>query len=232
MITFVLLPGMDGTGDLFAPFVTALGPAFKVVIARYPDDRDLGYTELESIARAMLPSNEPYIILGESFSGPIAISLAASAPAQLKGLVLCCTFARNPRPGLAALRQLIDLVPIGSMSVRLMSHLLLGKFSNTTLRSMIRRSMAKISAATLRARLRAVLSVDVSNELEKTKIPLLYLRASQDQIVPSAASELITKLCRHAKVVELNAPHFLLQTASLDASRVVSEFMREVETTL
>ena len=231
MVTLVLLPGMDGTGDLFAPFVTALGPEFKVVIARYPGDRDLGYSELESIAREILPSNEPYIILGESFSGPIAISLAASAPVQLKGLVLCCTFARNPPPAFTALRPLIDLLPAGSMPVRLMSYLLLGKFSNTILRSMIRQSMAKISAAALRARLRAVLSVDVSNELEKTKIPLLYLRASQDRVVPRAASELIARLCGHVNIVELEAPHFLLQAVPLDASRVVSEFMREVETT-
>jgi len=118
------------------------------------------------------------------------------------------------------------------MSARLMSHLLLGKFSNTKLRSMIRQSMARISVAALRARLRAVLAVDVSNELEKTKIPLLYLRASQDRVVPRAASELIARLCRHAKIVELEAPHFLLQAAPLDASRIVSEFMREVETTL
>lgn len=232
MVTLLLLPGLDGTGDLFAPFVTALGADFNVVIARYPGDKALGYAELESIARATLPNNEPYIILGESFSGPIAISLAASAPAQLKGLVLCCTFARNPRPAFTALRPLLHLLPTASMSARLMSHLLLGKFSNTKLRSMIRQSMARISVAALRARLRAVLAVDVSNELEKTKIPLLYLRASQDRVVPRAASELIARLCRHAKIVELEAPHFLLQAAPLDASRIVSEFMREVETTL
>jgi pimeloyl-ACP methyl ester carboxylesterase len=77
--TLVLLPGMDGTGDLFAPLVAALGPHMRTVIVRYPDE-PLDYASDEEIARAALPIGHPFILLGESFSGPIAVSIAASAP--------------------------------------------------------------------------------------------------------------------------------------------------------
>ena len=97
---------MDGTGYLFEPFIAALGSEFQIVRVAYPNADALGYSELEAIARAALPAG-PYVLLGESFSGPIAISLAASAPDQLKGLVLCCTFARNPRPFFSGLRSLV-----------------------------------------------------------------------------------------------------------------------------
>jgi pimeloyl-ACP methyl ester carboxylesterase len=106
---------MDGTGELFAPFVAALGAGFEVRTVRYPGDHCGGYRELEEIARQAIPADRPYILLGESFSGPIAISIAASAPGQLRGLVLCCTFARNPRPALAALKPFIGALPFKAL---------------------------------------------------------------------------------------------------------------------
>ena len=36
MTALVLLPGMDGTGDLFAPLLSALSPALRTIVVRYP----------------------------------------------------------------------------------------------------------------------------------------------------------------------------------------------------
>ena len=99
--TLVLLPGLDGTGILFEPLARALGVDLDVRVVRYPSDPTLGYRELESLARAALPTDRPFVILGESFSGPIAIRLAADSPPGLVGLILVVTFARNPYPLLA-----------------------------------------------------------------------------------------------------------------------------------
>ena len=60
MITLVLLPGMDGTGIFFEDFAAALQPEFKPIIVRYPNDPSLGYAELEPVARAALPHDEPF----------------------------------------------------------------------------------------------------------------------------------------------------------------------------
>jgi hypothetical protein len=46
MHKLVLLPGMDGTGELFAGFVKALPEGFDPVIMRYPIDRPLSYADL------------------------------------------------------------------------------------------------------------------------------------------------------------------------------------------
>jgi surfactin synthase thioesterase subunit len=37
----VLLPGMDGTSELFAPFIAALPKDFEPIPIRYPRDRFL-----------------------------------------------------------------------------------------------------------------------------------------------------------------------------------------------
>ena len=85
MLTLVLLPGMDGTGIFFEDFAAVAQPEFDPVIVRYPDDPSRGYAGLEPVARAALPRDKPFLILGESFSGPIAISIAASNPPGLVG---------------------------------------------------------------------------------------------------------------------------------------------------
>jgi pimeloyl-[acyl-carrier protein] methyl ester esterase len=218
---------MDGTGNLFEPFAAALGSEFRVKIVRYPTSGPLGYKELEAFARAELPAEGSFVILGESFSGPIAISLAASLPAQLKAVVLCCSFARNPRPLLTPLRPLLKFLPIGLAPIGLLSFFLLGSSTTPALHSALVQAVASVSPSTIRARIQAVLSLDVSNKLEVLRVPVLYLRGSRDRVVPRAASELVSRLNPRAKVIELDAPHLLLQALPLEAIRVVSEFVRE-----
>lgn len=113
---------MDGTGDLFDPFIHARGDQVKVQVVRYPNDIELGYDSLGDWVRKVLPVAEPYVILGESFSGPIAIALAAEHHPLLKGLVLSSIFARNPRPGLSGAGALLPFVPLGWMPSIALSH--------------------------------------------------------------------------------------------------------------
>ncbi len=209
---------MDGTGELFGPFIEALGGELDVRIVRYPTDHAGGYEGLEGIARAALPEDRPYILLGESFSGPIAISIAASAPAQLRGLVLCCTFARNPRPGLAVLRPMIDAVPFKALPA---SWLVARK-----MRTAFAQAMDRVTAQALGARMRAVLAVDVRDRLAACDVPILYLRATRDRLVPRAAASLIASVKPATRVVEFDAPHFLLQTVPGQAAQEIAAFVR------
>jgi len=231
MVTLVLLPGMDGTGNLFGPFIAALKGEFDVKVVRYPTGQALNYSELESIARAALPVDGPFVLLGESFSGPIAISLAAQRPSQLKGLLLCCTFVRNPRPIFSGLHFLVDVLPV-SAPVGLLSRLLLGRFSTPALRAALGEALAQVSPVALRARIKSVLSIDVSEQLRAGTVPTIYLCANFDRVVPAAASQLVTQLNPNVRVVQFEAPHFLLQAAPAKAARVVGDFMRDVQRTL
>jgi pimeloyl-ACP methyl ester carboxylesterase len=228
-MTIVLLPGMDGTGELFEPFIDALRGEFNLSVATYPVNEALGYVELEAIARTFLPLQEPYILLGESFSGPIAMSIAAANDENLKALILCCTFVKNPRPAFSLISGLVNFLPLALAPVMALSHLLLGRFSSLSLRLKLVRSLNKVSPNTMRARLKAVLVVNVSQKLANIQIPVLYLRATHDRLVPSSASILIAKLLPKMQLVELAAPHFLLQTVPIEAVRVLKDFIREYE---
>jgi pimeloyl-[acyl-carrier protein] methyl ester esterase len=228
VLTLVLLPGMDGTGALFAPLVAALPPSLKVAVVRYPVSGSAGYAELEAVARASLPASGDFIILGESFSGPIAVSLAASCGPRLKGLVLCCSFVRNPRPLLGALGPLVRWLPVGLAPPAALADALMGRFSTPGLRNLLKASLRGVSPTALRARLAAVLSVDVSAKLAMVTVPTLYLRATEDSLVPRAAGDLVAQLNPGCRIVDIAAPHFLLQAAPSQAAEAIGMFAKEV----
>lgn len=89
----VLLPGMDGTGILFLPLLQCLTPFVEVQIISYPADSCLDYAQLYQQVEKELP-NEPYALLAESFSGPIAIKIISSFLIQAEPLASAQQIAR------------------------------------------------------------------------------------------------------------------------------------------
>ncbi len=224
MPTLVVLPGMDGTGLLLRDFASAMGTEFRINVLSYPLDEPLGYAELESRLFAELPSTDPYFLLGESFGGPLAVALAARRPVGLLGLVLCASFVRYPVSALRAFALLARIAPIRAAPLFAFSWLMLGKWCTPALRTTLANSLAVVSSAAMRARLESALRVDVSELLKTIEVPLLYLRASNDRIVPRSAGDRIVSQSQRANLVEIMGPHFLLQASPEASAQVVRRF--------
>jgi pimeloyl-[acyl-carrier protein] methyl ester esterase len=207
MTTLVLLPGMDGTGLLFDPLVKALSGTLPFTVVAYPPTAPAGYADLQAFAESAMPSDESIVLLGESFSGPIAIALAAKYPKRVKAVILCCTFARCPRPFLAPLRSLAAWAPIKQLPMAIACAALLGRHATTELRCALNAALSKVSASALRERLKAVLSVDVSAELARLAVPILNLRASDDLLVPKHAGDFNSRAQQNRMARILSGPH-------------------------
>ena len=225
----VLLPGLDGTGDLFAPVVDALGPNVPTQIVRYPLSHASDYPTCEAIARGALPTDCPYVLLGESFSGPIAVSIAAAAPPGLRGLILCGTFVCNPQPCLRPLRPLLSILPVHSAPLWVSRFLILGKFATPALRKLHQQTLARLPPTTVRERLRAILECDVTVALANVHVPVLCLTAKHDRLIPNAATHLIHHHAPAATMVEIDAPHFLLQCRPSDAADAIRMFLQQFD---
>jgi pimeloyl-ACP methyl ester carboxylesterase len=223
----VLLPGMDGTGDLFAPLIDALGDTIACTVVRYPDE-PLDYAGHEAIARAALPTNRPYVILGESFSGPIAVSIAGSAPPGLVGYILCASFVTCPRIILKVLRPFLGLGSAKDVPAAIADYLVMGRFATPELARRRMEALRRVSSSTLAARLRAMSEVDVRESVRRVSLPGLYLRATEDRMVPRSAGDEFAGIARNAKIVQIEAPHFLLQARPLQAALAISAFMRSL----
>lgn len=61
----MLLPGLDGTGEQFAPLLRELPDSLVPLVVRYPRDRALDYDALLPIVVAQLPPDAPFVLLGE-----------------------------------------------------------------------------------------------------------------------------------------------------------------------
>jgi pimeloyl-ACP methyl ester carboxylesterase len=231
MVALVVLPGMDGTAMPRADFAAALGPGIEPHVVSYPADPALGYGELEALVRASLPADRPYMLLGESFSGPIAISIAASRPPNLVGLVLCVTFARNPLPIVGSMPWLLPLIPFGLAPMRVISALLLGRFATKPLINALRVTFDEVSTQTFKARLGAVARADMRPALTNVHVPVLYLRATEDRLVPRHCANDIARLATQTRIVDLDGPHTLLQVAPAAAAAAVKAFIATLPAT-
>ena len=225
MVALVVLPGMDGTAAPRADFAAALGPEIEPHVVAYPPDPALGYAELEALARASLPTHRPYVLLGESFSGPIAISIAASCPPHLVGLIMCVTFARNPLPLLGSMPWLLPLVPFGLAPMRVIRAVLLGRFATEPLIEALRVTFDEVPTQTFKARLGAVARADMRPALANVHVPVLYLRATEDRLVPRRCADDIAHIATQTRIVEIEAPHTLLQVAPAAAAAAGRAFI-------
>jgi pimeloyl-ACP methyl ester carboxylesterase len=214
---------MDGTGIMFEPFLRALS-GFETRVVRYPVAL-MAYSDCVTFARTQLPVDRPFLLLGESFSGPIAIALAAERPASLAGLVLCGTFARNPRPGLAWAASILRALPPMRLPLAIIRLLLLGRWSTEALLELVRSMRLNLPAATLKGRLLAVLAVDHTPLLARIQVPILALCASHDRLVPKEATAWLRAHWADLDIVTLQGPHWLLQTRPEACAQAVQAFV-------
>lgn len=224
----VLLPGLDGTGKLFSEILKALEGRIETMVVDYPKDVPLGYDELEVLVRAVLPDDRPFVLLGESFSGPLAIRIAAHPPSELCGLILCVTFARNPYPWAAWARPLAAYLPLKSFPRWLRAPLMWGSNDPNRAPSQSQRAMAGVSVEVVRRRIAALLAVDDTPALRKVTKPVLVLRAIRDRVVPKSATERIMREAPHAQRVDIDGPHLLLQTRPAQCAAAIEAFMGEL----
>ena len=227
MTALVVLPGLDGTATLHTEFVTSVSPAFdSVTVVPYPPDQALGYVALEALVRTSLPPAAPFVLLGESFSGPIALSIAANPPPNLVGIVLSTTFAKSPVPLLSPLAVFTRIAPVRALPLALLSWLLLGRWTTPHLEASLQSALLAVSPAVLRFRVAEAMRADVSASLGVVAAPVLYLRAIHDRLLSAATGRHILSAIPQCTATDIMGPHLLLQAAPQDCAHAVGDFAK------
>ena len=225
----LLLPGLDGSTQLFERFLGAATGALDFRRVPYPKDRFLDYPDLETLVRSQLPRGEPYAILGESFGGPLALRVASTKPQGLVGVVLAATFHRKPANVLIAraapLGPAFFRLPLPPHVVRL---LLAGGDASQDLVEEVREAVRHVPARVMAARARAALAVDASEALRTCPVPLLFLGGKKDRLLRSTLPSEIRALQPRAEVRMLDTPHLVLQRRPAEAMKIVEEFLLRV----
>jgi len=209
----LLLPGLDGSGELFAPLLAAGPRAFEPRVLALPSDAPRSYDEYLALLVEALPRRGRFALLAESFSGPLAVRLAARRPPGLVGLVLAATFLHRPlSPWLAPLSPLLGAplfsLPLLPPTIRL---LLCGRDAPDAVVAAIQAAVAAVPAAVLAERVRQALAVDVRQALADTRVPLLYLGPTGDRLLRTDVAPEVLAARPDAETALLPGPHTILQ---------------------
>ena len=224
-----MLPGLDGTGQLFAPLFPHLPPQLEPLVVSYAAHEALSYRELLPLVLRSLPKSGQFIVLAESFSGPLGVLAAAQQPRGLLALILVASFVRSPVPrALALAAPLVRAWLLSAAPSTLQYRVLLGRSASAQLQAQLREAVAAVPAGVLAARVRSVLTVNVVAELAAVKVPILYLAASNDVLVRPRSLRLIQRIAPQVQAATIASPHLILQTASSDAATAISSFAASV----
>lgn len=207
----ILLPGTDGTGCFFEGLHQALAADCEVRVIAYPQTGDQGYETLGRGLLDELPQDRGYVLVGESFGGPLAIWLAAHANRPPDKLVLGATFAASPfgAPGRWAspLIPLARFLPLWTWQIQLV-------LFNNRHRSMAERvheAVKPIDRKTLLARVQSVLGCDMRADLVALHMPVLCLNAARERLVwPWLPRHFLDM--PNLRVVDLDLPHMIFQS--------------------
>lgn len=221
MLRLVLLPGLNGSSKLFAPLLAHLDSTLQVQTLCLPSQ---GSQDHEHLADRILGKlgDTAFVLLGESFSGPLAYHLALRQPSGLRGVIFAASFLSRPHPLLALTRYL----PLPRWLLRQSSLLRLfclnGQASAALIQT-LREEIQQLPPSLLRARLQSL------NQLPKPRLqlelPALHLLPKQDRLVTRQAQISLQTYCKQLNQVAVDGPHFLLQAQSQACAQAIQRFI-------
>lgn len=191
----VLVPGMDGTGDLFYRQVPLLARRYRVGRYALRDDAPNMETlvaDLAEVVRGTAPGGKPAVIVGESFGGTVALSFALARPDLVAALVIINSFPRFlPQGRLHLAIWVLGALPFPWQAMSLVRRLTGFRLhSRYTHRREIRRFLELTAATTRRgylSRLRILRDYDVRERLREIRVPTLFVASDRDHLVPAVA---------------------------------------------
>ena len=219
-----LLPGLDGTGALFKPFLDAATPLFATTVLSLPTETPQSYECLASELSAVIRSSTSCVVVAESFSGPIAVKIASRYPASIAAVVLVASFVAAPIPAAARFLPwtLALRLPLPEMAARC---LMVNADAPDDVVQILKRSIRQVPPKILAQRIRELTFLDVSEELSAVSCPIMYLRPLADRLVPKHCIDVIRQSKPEVHCQEINGPHLLLQCEPVRAWCAISEFL-------
>jgi pimeloyl-ACP methyl ester carboxylesterase len=224
-IPIVILPGMDGTGELLRVLADQLALHRPVQLFAYPPDQRLNYAQLTTYVAERAP-NRPFVVLGESFSGPIAIEIAATDP-RAAGLVLASSFARHPLP--ARFASLAGLLDFRWLPRRIIAKALMGSAATPELTARLHQVLTALPHEVLQFRAREALRIDKRNRLREITCPVLCLHGRFDYLVNRRQVDEIVTAQPRCQVHWLDSAHMLLATHPEAAVKAINHFCQPMD---
>jgi len=225
----ILLPGLDGTGELFQPLLDELPKHLKTLVITYPNNTLLTYKELTDLVISSLPQDERFILVAESFSGAIAYNIAQKKSKNLVSIIFVATFLNNPRPFIS---QLLVIVPFKYIfNLRspkfLLKYIFFDLNVNFSVLTKLKKILNSIPSQIIIHRIKQIIA------LKKPKIQIdmnvYYILAKKDKIIPKKSLVLFKSSFNKIEVYQVNGGHLILQSFPKECGSIIVNILeREV----
>jgi pimeloyl-ACP methyl ester carboxylesterase len=216
---------MDGTGMLFEPFVRLLPDSIDVRVVHYPEETYLSYAQLAQRVLEVVPLEEPYLIIAESYSGPIAVLLAAHAIGNLQAVVFVSSFVCRPLGRIGA--WVAKIVPTAVFRVRppawILRVLLMDSATPSEMVTGAQDAIIRVKPEVLIHRLRDALNADSRAMLSNCTARMVYLLPAADRVLGVRGLRGFLAAKPDIETVKILGPHLLLQCAPAGSLAVLQK---------
>ncbi|MEX0619310.1 MAG: alpha/beta hydrolase [Pseudohongiellaceae bacterium] len=222
--TLILLPGLDGTGELFAPLQAALGDGVNTLAVRYHSETR--FEQYVNTVMAQLPERDA-VLVAESFSGPIAMEIMACYPKRIRCAILSATFAVGPFRRLCAMAGFIPpvLFQPGPLRRSLIRYFSLNGETEHDIIDKVMEVLHEVPSHITRSRLTLLSEMDMRQSLPRITMPVLYLQAKHDRIVKKTLYGQVKADLPSVAVRQIDGPHMLLQTRPEECAEAIAAFL-------
>ncbi len=223
----VLLPGLDGTGELFEPFLEMLPKDINTQVIRYDNCKETEYEELVEYVKSQLP-DEDFILIAESFSGFIAYQIALERPKNLIHILAVATFLQNPRPKLLGTIRSLCLLSLPIPKVIINKLLLNYNYSSDdNVADLLQNIIKSVPNNLLYHRLQEIKKLE--KPIKKIMIPVTYIQAEGDYLVPAKSLDDWSEVSIKLKVHVVAGGHLVLQANPVRCAQVLMEIINNAE---
>jgi pimeloyl-[acyl-carrier protein] methyl ester esterase len=220
---FLLLPGLDGTGKLLSRFVHKRQPSFSCEVVAYDD----GFAKLDdyiNVVNARLSTQTKTVLVAESFSGPIAAHVALRYREQVAGIVFAASFVTPPHPVLLNLVRIMPTPAFSAMRATLIKQFCVNGVRDKTVIEEASVIVNALESAVIKRRLMLLGSL-AKLRLAPIDIPVLSLRGTRDRLITKTATSSIANTFPKTLSIDVDSPHFLLQTRPEQCWRHIEKFV-------
>ena len=226
----VLLPGLHGTGGLWGALLAEIPAGVRTRVIEHTTKRVCGYGALRRRVEEELRREGEMVLVAESFSGAMALEIAARDPPRVKGVVLCASFVTRPVPAvLSVLGAGLALVGAGvyvpGWAVKVF---LAGSGGSRELVRGVQREVRRVWPAVLAYRVLQAAWIDGRRALARCKSPVLLLAGRKDRLVGPRSVRRMKRVRGDMAVKVIEGPHLLAQVRAREVWGEIEGFLGEL----
>ena len=188
--TLVILHGWGSNLSCWQPLKSLLSKKLHVILPRLPEDKvrnTAAYSDWLFQKTKKLP---PFILLGHSFGGQLAIDFAARYPGRVKKLILLASAGiRRPSVKSALFLPLAKLLKFAPLKFKRLAYRAIGATDYVKAGPIMKETM------------KLILRDDQQTNLKKIIVPTLLLWGEHDRYTPLSDGRLIQTLIPNSQLI-------------------------------